>query len=293
MRPFEAIEAEKGNDPVALMCRQLGVSSSGYYAWKHREPSLRAQRDAVLVDGIRRVHKESHGSYGSPRVARELKEDGIEVGRRRVARLMRGNGITGAPPKRFKVTTDSDHDFGVADNVLEREFAPEAPDMVWATDISYVRTWEGWMYLAVVLDLFSRRVIGWSMATHMRTELVLDALGMALGTPMPRPNMVHHSDRGSQYASRDYRDALRHHRIICSMSRKGDCCDNAVVESFFATLKKELIYRRPWPTVREAREAIAEYVEVFYNTKRMHSTLGYISPAEFERQFEQEAHLAA
>jgi len=282
------IEAEKANFPVALMCRQLEVSSSGYYAWKKRRPSRRAQEDAVLVEKIKQVHQESRGTYGSPRILDDLKEEGFEVGRRRVARLMQENGITGTTPKRFKVTTDSSHDFPVAANILERDFGQDAPDTAWATDITYVRTWEGWLYLAVVIDLFSRRIVGWSMATHMRAELALDALAMALGGRLPQPKMVHHSDRGSQYASHDYRDTLRDNGIVCSMSRKGDCWDNAVVESFFATLKKDLIHRRPWPTVRAARAAIAEYIEVFYNRKRKHSTLGYVSPAEFERQFEQE-----
>lgn len=283
------IEAEKANYPVALMCRQLDVSNSGYYAWKKRKPSRRAQEDTVLVEKIKQVHKESRGTYGSPRIVDDLREDGFEVSRRRVARLMKENGITGTSPKRFKVTTDSKHDFPVADNILERKFSQEAPDAAWGTDITYIRTWEGWMYLAVVIDLFSRRVVGWSMATHMRAELVLDALGMALGSRLPQPSMVHHSDRGSQYASNDYRDALRDNGIVCSMSRKGDCWDNAVVESFFATLKKDLIHRRPWPTVPAARAAIAEYIEVFYNRRRKHSTLGYLSPSEFERRFEQEA----
>jgi transposase InsO family protein len=223
----------------------------------------------------------------------DLKEQGFEVGRRRVARLMRENGITGTPPKPFKRTTDSNHDHAVADNVVNREFTVEAPDTVWATDITYVRTWEGWMYLAVVIDLFSRRVIGWSMASHMRTDLVMDALSAALGRRIPEPSMIHHSDRGSQYASHDYREALRNNGIVCSMSRKGNCWDNAVVESFFATLKKDLIHRRPWPTARQAREAIAEYIEVFYNSRRKHSTLGYLSPADFEALHEDKAALAA
>jgi len=278
---------------VTLMCRQLDVSSSGYYAWKHRKPSRRARDDEVLVQKIKQVHKESRGTYGSPRVLDDLKEDGFEVGRRRVARLMKENGITGTPPKPFKRTTDSKHDLAIADNVLNREFTVEAPDTAWATDITYVRTWEGWMYLAVVIDLFSRRVVGWSMATHMRTGLVTGALTMALGRRLPRRGMLHHSDRGSQYASHDYRDALRDNGIVCSMSGKGDCWDNAVVESFFATLKKDLIHRRPWPTVREARAAIADYIEVFYNRKRKHSTLGNVSPANYEKQFEQEVALAA
>ncbi len=275
------------------MCRQLGVSRSGYYAWRTREPSPRAQEDEQLVQQIQQVHQQSRETYGSPRVLDDLKEQGFEVGRRRVARLMKENGITGTPPKPFKRTTDSKHDLAVADNVVNREFTVEAPDTVWATDITYVRTWEGWMYLAVVIDLFSRRVIGWSMATHMRTDLVMDALTAALGRRLPALNMIHHSDRGSQYASHDYREALRNNGIVCSMSRKGNCWDNAVVESFFATLKKDLIHRRPWPTVRQAREAIAEYIEVFYNRRRKHTTLGYVSPADFELLHEENAALAA
>ena len=275
------------------MCRNLNVSKSGYYAWAKHTPSQRAQEDAVLVNKISQVHKESRGTYGSPRVANDLQEQGLDVGRRRVARLMRENGISGRPQKLFKVTTDSNHEFPVADNVLERNFNQNAPDAAWVTDISYIRTWEGWLYLAVVIDVFSRRVIGWSMATHMRSELVQDALGMALGSRIPIPNMIHHSDRGSQYASNAYRDTLRQHGIVCSMSRRADCWDNAVAESFFATLKKELIHRRPWPTVAEARTAIAEYIEVFYNRKRKHSTLGYVSPVEFERRYHQDNRLAA
>jgi len=271
----------------------MGVSRSGYYARKHREPSRREQEDAVLTAAIKEVHEESRGTYGSPRVLDDLKEGGFEVGRRRVARLMAEEGITGTPPKPFKRTTDSKHDHDIADNILDREFSVDAPDTAWATDITYVHTWEGWMYLAVVVDLFSRRIVGWAMATHMRTELVLGALEMALGRRAPALGMLHHSDRGSQYASHDYRDALRKNNIVCSMSRKGDCWDNAVVESFFATLKKELIHRRPWGTVRAVREAIVEYIEVFYNRKRKHSTLGYLSPAAFESKHEQEAALAA
>jgi len=278
---------------VAMMCKQMGLSRSGYYAWKRRGPSRRHQEDAVLTEAIKEVHAASRGTYGSPRVLDDLKERGFEVGRRRVARLMAENGITGTPPKRFKRTTDSKHNEAIADNILEREFTVEAPDTVWMTDITYVRTWEGWMYLAVVVDLFSRRVVGWSMATHMRTELVLDALRMALGRRCPVASLLHHSDRGSQYASGDYRRALANNNIVCSMSRKGDCWDNAVVESFFATLKKELVHRRPWPTVRAAREAIVEYIEVFYNRKRKHSSLGYCSPATFESRHDQEVALAA
>ena len=287
------IEAEKDDFSVAMMCRQLRVSRSGYYAWATRQPSLRKQQDAQLVVEIETSHKASRGSYGSPRIVRDLKERGFHVGRRRVARLMRDNGITGRAPRRFRRTTDSRHGLEVADNVLNREFEVDAPDKVWATDITYIRTWQGWMYLAVVVDLFSRRVVGWSMATHMRTGLVLGALQMALGRRSPRQDLLHHSDRGSQYASHRYHQELQQRGITCSMSRKADCWDNAVVESFFATLKKELIHRRPWPSIRAARTAIAEYVEVFYNRKRRHSTLGYISPAEFEKMLEVQAAKAA
>jgi putative transposase len=269
------------------MCEQLGVSRSGYYAWEHRKPSRRHQKDVVLKVAIKKSHDESSGTYGSPRVLDDLKERGFDVGRRRVARLMSEEGITGTPQKPYKRTTDSKHNHDIADNILDREFLVEAPDTAWATDITYVRTWEGWLYLAVVVDLFSRRIVGWAMAPHMRTELVLSALDMALGHRAPTLGMLHHSDRGSQYASHDYREALRNHSIVCSMSRKGDCWDNAVVESFFATLKKELIHRRPWGTVRAAREAIVEYIEVFYNRKRKHSTLGNLSPAAFESRHEQ------
>jgi putative transposase len=278
---------------VTMMCEQLEVSRSGYYAWCQRRPSRRQQRDEELVVYIKQSHAESRGTYGSPRVHDDLKEQGFEVGRKRVARLMREQGITGEAPKPFRRTTDSKHNLEVADNLLDRKFEVAAPDQAWAADITYVRTWEGWLYLAVVIDLFSRRVVGWSMATHLRTSLALGALQMALGRRLPHPGMLQHSDRGCQYASHDYRDALNEHHIVCSMSRKGDCWDNAVVESFFGTLKTELIHRKPWPSVKMARAAIAEYIEVFYNRRRKHSTLGYLSPAEFEKRFEQEAAIAA
>ena len=206
---------------------------------------------------------------------------------------MKEEGITGTPPKRYKKTTDSKHNHEIADNILDRNFSPEIPNISWSTDITYVRTWEGWMYLAVVLDLFSRRVIGWSMATHMRTELVLDALEMALKSRYPEAGIIHHSDRGCQYASKAYRDRLSANGIECSMSRKGDCWDNAVTESFFATLKKELIYRHPLGTIKSARQAIVEYIEVFYNRKRKHSKLGYQSPVDFEKKHERKNEQAA
>lgn len=280
------IDAEKANFPVTLMCEQLDVTRGGYYAWKKRQRSERTQQDEVLKAAIKTSHERSRGTYGSPRIVDDLKEQGFEVGRRRVARLMREEGLTGTPVRPYKRTTDSKHNDDVADNLLERDFAVDAPNKAWATDITYVRTWEGWMYLAVVIDLFSRRVVGWATAAHMRTELALDALSMALGRRVPDAGLLHHSDRGSQYTSGAYRDALQAEGIVCSMSKKGDCWDNAVVESFFATLKKELIHRRPWATVTSARAAIADYIEFFYNSRRKHSTLGYLSPAAYERKHE-------
>lgn len=265
------------------MCKELGVTRAGYYAWRKRKPSQRKRDDEVLKKAIRASHEQSRGTYGSPRVLDDLLEQGFKVGLRRVKRLMCEDGLTGTPLKPYKQTTDSKHNDAVADNILDRDFTPEAPNQVWATDITYVRTWEGWMYVAVVLDLFSRRVVGWATAAHMRTELVLNALGMALGRRVPDAGLLHHSDRGSQYASAAYRDALSDNGIVCSMSRKGDCWDNAVVESFFATLKKDLIYRHPWATRKAAHAAIADYIEFFYNSRRKHSTLGYLSPVAYER----------
>ena len=288
------MEAEKANFPIAMMCRQLAVSRSGYYAWAKRRPSARQKEDSVLVSEIKTIHEKSRQTYGSPRIVHCLNACGFDVSRRRVARLMHKEGIAGTPIKPFKRTTDSAQSNRVENNILNRDFSPKAPNRIWATDVTYIRTWQGWLYLAVVIDLYSRRVVGWSMATHMRTELVLDALTMALGRRLPQGNLLHHSDRGSQYTSDDYRVALRENGLICSMSRKGNCWDNSVVESFFATLKKDLIHRHPWPTLHAARSAIADYIEGFYNCDRCHSTLNYLSPLNFERQFETtEATLAA
>jgi putative transposase len=279
---FGFIAAKKGDFPVAWMCRRLDVSSSGFYRWTKAEESARTRRDRQLGTMIRAAHTASGGTYGSPRITRDLKEAGEDVARKRVARLMRENGLCGQAPRRFRRTTDSKHDLPIADNIVARDFNPDAPNQVWAADISYVRTWAGWLYLAVVIDLFSRRVVGWAIADHMRTELVLDALTMAFDARHPGEGLVCHSDRGSQYASHAHRDALRDRGAICSMSRKGDCWDNAVVESFFGTLKQELLYRRAWPTKHVAITAIGEYIERFYNTRRRHSTLGYVSPLEYE-----------
>lgn len=273
--------------PVSLMCSALRVSRSGFYAWRRRQPSRRAREDARLAAEIRTVHQQARGTYGSPRVHFELQQRAFQVGRHRVARLMREQGLTALFKRRFRRTTDSKHNDPIAANRLNRQFDVEGPDRVWATDITYLWTDQGWLYLAVVLDLYSRRVVGWSMAEHLRSELVLGALEMALGQRAPRDGLLHHSDRGCQYASSAYREALSQAGIVCSMSRKGDCWDNAVVESFFGTLKSELVHRRRFATRLAARTAVFEYIEVFYNRQRRHSYLGYLSPAEYEQRFEQ------
>ena len=267
------------------MCRILEVSRSGLYAWRRRRrPAPRAARDVALRAQIRAIHARSRGTYGSPRVHAQLRRDDVQVGKARVERLMRAEGLRGKVRRRFRRTTDSEHTFPVAPNTLERQFTVQAPDRVWAGDITYIPLASGFTHLAVLVDLFSRRVVGWAMAEHMRTELVEDALDVALGAREPAPNMIHHSDRGSQYASAAYREKLARLGIQASMSRRGDCYDNAVVESFFGTLKQELVREARWTTHAEARAAIHDYIEVFYNRRRLHSSIGYRSPAEFETE---------
>jgi transposase InsO family protein len=285
---FSFIAAEKACFPVSVMCDVLGVSRSGFYAWGARKPSRRTQEEARLAVEVHAIHAESRRRYGSPRVHAELREQGRRTSRKRVARLMREQGLQARPKRRFRVTTDSTHDLPVATNVLDRRFEASAPDTVWATDITYLWTTEGWLYLAVILDLFSRRVVGWCLRDRMTRQLTLDALDMALGRRRPPEGLLHHSDRGSQYASKDYRAALAAHGIVCSMSRRGDCWDNAVAESFFSTLKMELVYETAWRTRADACVEVFEYVEVFYNGQRRHSSLGYLSPVEFERRHRQE-----
>ena len=287
------IRTEKATFPVSFMCRQLGVSSSGYYAWKRRPVSRRRQEDQVLVDRIRVFHRRSRGTYGSPRIYDDFKDLGEPVGRHRIARLMRENGITARPLKRFCKTTDSNHDLPIAPNLLERNFEADRPNKVWVGDITYVWTGGGWTYLAVIVDLFSRRVVGWSLDDNMRTELVLKALETARGLRQVAPGLIFHSDRGSQYASGDYRKALDGAGILSSMSRKGDCLDNAVAESFFSTIKRELVRKCYWMNMKAARMAIHEYIEVFYNGRRKHSTNGNLSPVEYERRFKCQAAMAA
>lgn len=275
--------AERANFPVRFMCRQLAVSAAGFYASQKRPESTHAVRDRELAQMVTKAHQEGRGAYGSPRVHATLKRAGQHVGRKRVARLMRDRGLHARRKRRFVRTTDSKHSHPVAANVLEREFTTEEPNRAWVTDITYIPTAEGWLFLAVILDLFSRRVVGWAMDSTMERGLVLAALGMALTHRQPPASLIHHSDRGSQYASGDYRRALAVNDITCSMSGKGDCWDNAVAESFFASLKKEFVHDVNFNTRDEAKGRIFEWIEVFYNRTRLHSTLDYVSPAEYER----------
>jgi len=283
------IRAEKAFYPVALLCRVLRVARSGFYAWLSRGESAREHRDRELLPLIREVFKTNRQTYGSPRVFEELRSRKVPCSRRTIERLMREAGITPPRKRKFKKTTDSNHPFATAANLVDRDFSSPAPNRLWSTDITYVWTSEGWLYLAVVMDLFSRRIVGWSMRKTLARQLVLSALHMALYGRNPGLGLVHHSDRGSQYASDDYQEELKRRGIACSMSRKGDCWDNAVIESFFATLKKELVYREQFLSRAQATQAIFEYIEVFYNRLRRHSYLGYMSPVEFERVQERAA----
>jgi putative transposase len=268
------------------MCKVLKLTRSGYYAWCKRKTSPRNQENEILLDQIKQIHQASRQSYGSPRIHAVLVAKGFQVGRKRVVRLMAKLGIGARPKRKFKATTDSEHDSPIAKNVLGRDFTATEPDRTWVADMTYIWTTQGWLYLAVIIDLFSRRVVGWSMADHMRTELVLTALDAALGQRIPSPTgLVFHSDRGSQYASADYQAALLKADITASMSRRANCWDNAVAESFFGTLKIELIYPRIFSTKAIARTVIAEWIEVFYNRQRIHSTIGYLTPVQFEEDY--------
>ena len=281
---FAFIAAEKASFPVRVVCRVLNVSRAGFYAWQARAPSGHARADARLGVEIAAIHAESRQRYGSPRVHAELRDRGHRTSRKRVARLMRHHQLASRRRRRFRATTDSRHSFPVAPNVLARQFAQGAPDRAWVTDITYMPTGEGWLYLAVILDLCSRVVVGWAMSERITRELTLNALDMALVQRRPGHGLLHHSDRGSQYASGDYQQALAAAGIVCSMSRRGNCWDNAVAESFFATVKVELVHDARWETRAAARTALFEYIEVFYNGQRRHSSLGYLSPRAFERQ---------
>jgi putative transposase len=283
------IEAEKANFPIRLMCEALEVSRSGYYAWLNREPSQRAKENEVLNQKIVEIHAKSRGTYGSPRVTEELEAQGFKADRKRVARRMAALGLSGDLKPKFR-NADSEPTSPVAANTLDRQFDVAEPDRVWVSDITYVWTVAGWLYLAVVIDLYSRRVVGWAMADHMRAELVLEALAAALGSREPSSEgLIFHSDQGSQYTATRVREALDDAGITCSMSRRGNCWDNAVAESFFATLKREHVYRKIFLTHEDAMTSIAEWIQVFYNGQRRHSTIGYSSPVEYERAYYSES----
>lgn len=280
---FRWIHQEREQFEVSIMCQVLQVSRSGYYAWVDRPPSEREQRQKEQIDAIRAVHEASFGTYGSPRIHAELAEKQIEVCVNTVAKLMKQAQIRSIMHRKFVVrTTDSNHDLPVAPNLLDRQFTADLPDQKWCCDITYIPTGQGFLYLAAVLDLCSRRIVGWSMADHLRTELCLDAMEMAFKSRRPDEDLIHHSDRGVQYASVDYSRLLQAQNVTVSMSRKGDCYDNAAMESFWGTLKTELVHHQDYPTQEQARQSIFRYIECWYNRKRRHSAIGYKSPEQFE-----------
>lgn len=279
---YAFIKAQEVAFPVQAMCQVLGVSRSGYYAWSERpEPRIDPAEVAAVAE-ISAAHKRSRGTYGSPRIHRELRARGINMSRKRVERLMREKGLKGAQKRRFRCTTDSRHSLPIAPNRLDRDFDPVAADRVWAGDVTYIATEQGWLYLAVILDLFSRRVVGWSASATNDTALASEALRRALVARRPEAGLLHHTDRGSPYAALAYTTILRQYGIVASMSRAGDCYDNAVVESFFGTLKAELVCGCIYPSRAAAIAAISDYIENFYNPQRRHSHLQYLSPIEFE-----------
>lgn len=270
--------------PLARLCELFELSRSGYYAWLKRKPSRRQRADQQLLPLIHQAYAEGRGTYGSPRVTRALKARRQPCGRHRVARLMRQAGLRGEQKAAFRPrTTDSHHALPIAPNRLKDTPPPQAPDQVWVSDITYIATVQGWLYLAVVMDLCSRKIVGWALADHLKTPLVTEALRRALAARRPGPGLIHHSDRGVQYASGDYQNLLAAWQILPSMSAKGNCYDNAAAEAFFSTLKRDLIHRQPWGSAAQVELALFDYLESFYNRKRLHSSLGYRSPAQFER----------
>lgn len=283
MSVFRFIAAQRANQSVKTLCRVLGVSRSGFHAWLVRPPSRRAAVDAILLERVRELHAASRRTYGSPRIYRDLRADGIRVGRKRVERLMRQDRLSGVVKRRRGKTTIRVPGVRVADDLVKRDFSPAAPDTLWVADITYLRSWEGWLYLAVVLDCFSRRIVGFAIEDHLRAELVVDALEQALQRRRPQGRLIHHSDQGSQYVSLTFGRRCRLARIEQSMGGRGSAYDNAVCEAFFKSLKSELVDRQSWPTKAELRTAVFDYIECFYNPRRRHSSLGYLSPAEYEK----------
>ena len=288
------IQREEGTHAVRTMCRTLGVSTSGYYAWRLRPESVREAEDRRLAVEVRAIHRESRGTYGAPRIHAELRARGVACSKKRVARLMREAGVSGKAPRRRKRGEPAAPLAPVAENVLDRAFQPAAPDQAWTADITQVWTGEGWLYLAVVLDLFSRRVVGWASRPSLSRALAIDALTKAVRDRRPAPGLLHHSDQGSQYTSHDYQTLVRRHGLVPSMSRRGNCHDNAPTESFFGSLKSELVHGRRFETQAELRSALFDYIETFYNTRRRHTSLGFLTPAESEaRHHEQQALMPA
>ena len=279
---YQFMYDHRGIHQVRRMCRVLGVSSSGYYAWLNRPESNRARENRRLVVEIKAIHKQNRGVYGSPRIHAELKDREIHVSENRVARLMRENGIAAKQKQKYKSTTDSNHTLPVAPNIPGRDFEAKNPNQKWLADITYIPTREGWLYLAAILDLYSKLIVGWSMSSRMTKKLVLDALKMAVDRRRPGPGLIHHSDQGRQYASKAYRKKLKVHRMVCSMSRKANCWDNAPMESWFHSLKTELVAHKDYLTRMQAKTDIFEYIEIFYNRSRKHSALGYMNPAQYE-----------
>ena len=281
---YQFIAEHRQQYPISTMCRVLEVSVSGFYAWQQRAPSHRSQANTRLGERIVRIYRQNRQVYGSPRIHAVLQKEGQRCGKRRVARLMRELGLSAKLRKHRTRTTDSQHEQPVAPNLLNREFTATAPNTKWVADITAIWTAEGWLYLAVVLDIYSRMVIGWAMDAHRDEALVEQAARMALARRQPAPGLLHHSDRGSQYTAADYRELLASFGVILSMSGKGDCYDNSLMESFFGTLKTECVDRQSFTTRSQARQAIFEYVEAFYNRQRLHSSLGYVSPVIYELQ---------
>jgi len=276
------MKAKAGRFRIGWMAKALDVSTSGYYAWLRRPESSRKRENRRLALEIKVVHESSKQTYGSPRIHAELTANGISCSRNRVARLMKEQGIRAKSKRKFRVTTDSNHSLPAAPNLLNRNFSTDRPNQVWLTDITYIPTREGWLYLAAVLDMHSRRIVGWAMSNRLKRQLVMDALLMAIWQRKPDRGLLHHSDRGSQYCSQEYQNLMKRHGLVCSMSRKGDCWDNAPMESFFHTLKTELIHHRNYKTRQEAISDVFNYIGLFYNPKRRHSSIGYRSPADYE-----------
>ena len=278
---YGCIHRRRNLYPIRLMCRMMKVSKSGYYAWRTRPESQRVREDRELLHAVRRVHAESDGTYGSPRIYAELKSQGLGCGRSRVARLMREARLKGCPRRRFRIRSSGPEKVA---NLLNQDFSAKQANQRWSSDITYISTTQGWLYLAVVMDLYSRRIVGWSMNRRISRQLTVDALSMALGQRQPIGEIIHHSDRGAQYQSDDYQALLKQHGITCSMSGRGSCYDNAVVESFFATLKRERTRRRQYHTQDDARADVFDFIERYYNRQRRHSYLGYISPVDYENR---------